>query len=426
MIKEQRNLRAGDIAVITFGCRVNSAESDTIFKLASQTGHGGLVVVNSCAVTAEAVRQARQAIRRGRRDHPDAMIVVTGCAAEVDATAFQAMPEVGAVFGNDAKLQREAWATLPRPAARLSEAKLPAGKPLEPLAAKQRTRAFVQVQNGCDHRCTFCIIPYGRGRSRSISPAAVIDKIKHLVDGGYLEVVLTGIDITSYGQDLPAQPSLGGLVHDILHHVPDLRRLRLSSVDSVEVDDMLLDAFASQPRLMPHVHLSLQSGSNIVLKRMKRRHQRCDAVRFCTELRRRRPEIVFAADLIVGFPTETETDFADSLALIDDCGLAACHVFPFSARPFTPAARMPQLEPSIIKDRAQHLRQRAEEAWTRHLQAQIGRRLLVLAEHGGIARCEDFTKVRHAGAAAGTFCQVTITGSNGKELLALPSLSSCD
>jgi threonylcarbamoyladenosine tRNA methylthiotransferase MtaB len=421
MTEGARHPRAGDVAVVTFGCRVNSVESDRIFKLATQAGHHDLVVINSCAVTAEAVRQARQEIRRRRRDRPGAMIVVTGCAAEVAASAFQTMPEVSAILGNDNKLKRDAWAALPRPAVRFSEPMRPAFKTAETAVAKHRTRAFVQVQNGCDHRCTFCIIPYGRGRSRSIAPSAVVDEIQHLVAGGCAEVVLTGIDITSYGHDLPARPSLGSLVRDILDHVPDLRRLRLSSVDSVEVDDALLEAFASQPRLMPHVHLSLQSGSNLILKRMKRRHQRHDAVRLCTELRRRRPEMVFAADLIVGFPTETETDFADSVALIDDCGLASCHVFPFSARPLTPAARMPQLEPSIIKDRAQRLRERVDKAWSRHLHAQIGRRLPVLMERGGIARCEDFTKVRFAGAAAGTLCAVTITGSNGTELLALPS-----
>ncbi len=411
------NRRGAEIEVITFGCRVNSAESDTIFKLASQAAHHDLVIVNSCAVTNEAVRQARQAIRRRRRDRPQASIIVTGCAAEVDASAFGAMPEVSAVIGNDDKLRRDTWQALLRDSRAVGEPVSPAGDPSETIARKHHTRAFVQVQNGCDHRCTFCIIPFGRGRSRSIVPAAVIGKIEQLVAAGHLEIVLTGIDITSYGHDLPGTPSLGGLVRDILDRIPELRRLRLSSVDSVEVDRLLLEAFATQPRLMPHVHLSLQSGSDLILKRMKRRHRRDDAILFCAELRRKRPEIVFAADLIVGFPTETEKDFADSLALIDDCGLTSCHVFPFSARPTTPAARMPQLQPSIIKDRAQRLRERADRALADHLKRQVGKRLPVLTERGGIARCEDFSKVRYADLAAGTLCDVAIAGTNGKELL---------
>jgi threonylcarbamoyladenosine tRNA methylthiotransferase MtaB len=400
------------IEVITFGCRVNSVESDAIFRRASAAGHRDLVVINSCAVTNEAVRQARQAIRRHRRDRPQASIIVTGCAAEVDAAAFRAMLEVSAVIGNDDKLRQDVWQGLARGSRVLGEPVAAAA------AAKHHTRAFVQVQNGCDHRCTFCIIPFGRGRSRSIAPAAVIAGIKQLMAEGHLEIVLTGIDITAYGHDLPGTPSLGGLVRDILDEVPELRRLRLSSVDSVEVDAALLAAFATQPRLMPHVHLSLQSGSDLILKRMKRRHQRRDAILFCAELRRKRPEMVFTADLIVGFPTETESDFADSLALIDDCGLTSCHVFPFSARPTTPASRMPQLEPAIIKDRAQRLRERADRALADHLKRQVGKRLPVLTERGGIARCEDFSKVRHVGLAAGTLCDVAIAGTNGKELLA--------
>jgi threonylcarbamoyladenosine tRNA methylthiotransferase MtaB len=421
-----RNLAAAGsqsgVDVINFGCRVNSAESAAILSLARNAGHTDLVVVNTCAVTAEAVRQARQAIRRSRRTRPDTPIVVTGCAAEIEPSTFSEMSEVARIVGNGPKILPATWQRCPSEG-RLDPAAVRAGSADAAALAdrsERRTRAFVQVQNGCDHRCTFCVIPLGRGMSRSISSEVVIEQIRQLVAGGYLEVVLTGIDITSYGLDLSGNPGLGALVCAILRAIPDLRRLRLSSVDSVEVDDVLMRAFASEPRLMPQLHLSLQAGSDLILKRMKRRHRRSDAIAFCSRLRRLRPDIVFGADLIVGFPTETEMDFAGTLALIEDCALANCHVFPFSARPTTPAARMPQLDPPLIKERALRLRERADAAWVRHLRAQIGRRLPILTERGGIGRSEDFTKVRYFGSAAGILCDVTISGANDKELLANP------
>jgi threonylcarbamoyladenosine tRNA methylthiotransferase MtaB len=407
------------VAVVNFGCRVNLAESETILRRATEAGHTDLVVINTCAVTAEAVRQARQAIRRQRRHRPHSPIIVTGCAAQVEPASFAAMPEVTLVVSNDRKNEKATWLLRELGDGPQRVRAVQSGAPSAeahpcPLG---HTRAFVPVQNGCDHCCTFCIIPAGRGRSRSVPSEKVVEQVRQLVASGRLEVVLTGVDITAYGRDLPEGGNLGQLVQEILDGVPELRRLRLSSIDSVEVDETLLRLFASEPRLMPHVHLSLQAGSDLILKRMKRRHRRLDAIRFCAGLRRLRPEIVLGADIIVGFPTESEADFAASLALIEECGLTHCHVFPFSARPGTPAARMPQLDAHVIRERAHRLRSRAEVALARHLRAQVGKTLRVLTERSGLARSEDFTKVRYAGAATGTICDVLITGAGATELL---------
>src|ERR1700726_1077811 len=356
------------VDVVTFGCRLNAQESEVIRAHAQAAGLADTVVVNTCAVTAEAVRQSRQAIRRIRRRRPNAQIVVTGCAAQIEPSNFAAMPEVSLVLGNEEKLSARVW-----------QAQRAAGGARGAIAAEEkirvndimavretaahlvdafegRARAFVQVQNGCDHRCTFCIILYGRGNSRSGPMGAVVGVVRRLIANGYREIVLTGLDITAYGADLPGAPKLGRLVKQILKHVPELDRLRLSSIDSIEGGDDLIDALAAEPRLMPHLHLSLQAGDDLILKRMKRRHSRADAVAFCQRVRRLRPDVAFGADLIAGFPTESEAMFARSLDLVDDCGLAHLHVFPFSPRPGTPAARMPQVAPAVVKERARRLR----------------------------------------------------------------------
>jgi threonylcarbamoyladenosine tRNA methylthiotransferase MtaB len=405
------------VAVVNFGCRVNLAESETILQRATEAGHTDLIVINTCAVTAEAVRQARQAIRRQRKHRPDSPIIVTGCAAQVDPARFAAMPEVTRIVGNERKCDRATWRLHGDKSQRVGAIQSDASSSEPHPAPTGHTRAFVPVQNGCDHCCTFCIIPAGRGRSRSVPSQQVVAQVQHSVAAGHLEVVLTGVDMTAYGRDLASGGMLGQLVKAILEGVPELRRLRLSSLDSVEVDEALLGLFADEPRLMPHVHLSLQAGSDLILKRMKRRHRRHDAIRLCARLRQLRPEIALGADIIVGFPTESEADFAASLALIDECGLTHCHVFPFSARPGTPAARMPQLDAQVVRERAHRLRSRAEAALAAHLRAQLGKTLSILTECGGRARSEDFTKVRYAGAAPGTICDVLITGAGAGELL---------
>ncbi|MFC7395693.1 tRNA (N(6)-L-threonylcarbamoyladenosine(37)-C(2))-methylthiotransferase MtaB [Chelatococcus sp. GCM10030263] len=425
------------VDVVTFGCRLNAYESEAMKRQAEAASQAeaanraepvdarpeDLVIINTCAVTAEASRQARQAIRRLRRERPQAKIIVTGCAAQVEAASFSAMAEVDHVIGNAEKMKPETWATL---AGHAPEKTLVG----DIMAVKEtashlvdgfegRARAFVQVQNGCDHRCTFCIIPYGRGNSRSVAMGAVVDQVRRLVDNGYGEVVVTGVDITSYGRDLPGEPSLGRLVKQVLKHVPDLPRLRISSIDSVEADDDLLDALANERRLMPHLHLSLQAGDDLVLKRMKRRHLRDDAIRFCETVRKLRPDVVFGADIIAGFPTETEDMFARSLAIVDECGLTHLHVFPFSPRPGTPAARMPQVDRALVKERARRLREKGEEAYRQHLAAEVGARRKVLAESADLGRTEGFTPVRLAEAVApGRILDVTIAGHDGRELKA--------
>ncbi|WP_439497662.1 tRNA (N(6)-L-threonylcarbamoyladenosine(37)-C(2))-methylthiotransferase MtaB [Bosea sp. (in: a-proteobacteria)] len=393
--------------VITFGCRLNIVESEAIRNEAQAAGLRDLAIVNTCAVTNEATRQARQAIRRLKREQPDRPVVVTGCAAQIDAAGFAAMPETARVIGNAEKMRAETWAALarsnslaadaPSPEEKTTVADIMAETRLTTLALRgfaAHTRGFVQVQNGCDHRCTFCVIPYGRGNSRSLPVEAVIAQARSLVENGARELVLTGVDLTSYGRDLPDAPGLGTLVGALLRALPDLQRLRLSSIDAVEVDDALRELIATESRLMPHLHLSLQHGDDLILKRMKRRHGRDDAIRFCAEMRGLRPDIVFGADLIAGFPTEDEAMFARSLSLIGECGLAYVHVFPYSARPGTPAARMPQLPGEIVSERAARLRAAAATAHAGHLQARIGRPLKVLTERGNTGRAEDFTLLR--------------------------------
>ncbi|MGA8823958.1 MAG: tRNA (N(6)-L-threonylcarbamoyladenosine(37)-C(2))-methylthiotransferase MtaB [Pseudolabrys sp.] len=406
------------IDVVTFGCRLNAYESEVIRREAAAAGVADAVVVNTCAVTAEAVRQAKQTIRRLKREKPDARIVVTGCAAQTESSTFAAMPEVDRVIGNEEKFDAQAWAA----GNKIAVSDIMAVKTMRSHAIDSlegRARAFVQVQNGCDHRCTFCIIPYGRGNSRSLPIDDVVAQARRLVGNGYREVVLTGVDITSYGTNLPGTPRLGALVKRILKDVPELARLRLSSIDSVEADDDLLDALANELRLMPHLHLSLQAGDDLVLKRMKRRHSRRDAIAFCERVRRLRPDVAFGADIIAGFPTESEDMFSRSLDLIDECGLTQLHVFPFSARPGTPAARMPPLERSIVKERARRLREKGQIALRAHLEREIGRRRSVLAESRALGRTEQFTPVRLAAPIApGVILDLTMTGHDGRQLLA--------
>ena len=415
------------VDVVTFGCRLNAAESEVIRREAESAGLTDTVVVNTCAVTAEAVRQARQTIRALRRDRPQAKIVVTGCAAQTEPQTFTAMPETDRVLGNSEKLSAAMWqdtrsafdvGSSPKAIVNdIMSVRHTAPHLVESFSG--RCRAFVQVQNGCDHRCTFCIIPYGRGNSRSVPMGAVVADVERLVANNYNEIVLTGVDLTSYGGDLPGTPKLGTLVKQILRHVPELKRLRLSSIDSIEADRDLIDAFAQQDRLMPHLHLSLQAGDDLILKRMKRRHVRGDAIDFCRLLRNVRPDVVFGADIIAGFPTETEEMFARSLDLVDECGLTHLHVFPFSPRPGTPAARMPQLDRRIIKERAQRLRTHGALALRRHLEAETGVTRRVLLESELIGRTEQFTPVKLSRSAVpGTIVDVKIGGHDGERLLA--------
>jgi threonylcarbamoyladenosine tRNA methylthiotransferase MtaB len=409
------------VEVVTFGCRLNSAESEAMRAHAEAAGHDDLVIVNTCAVTAEATRQARQAIRKLARERPASRIVVTGCAAQIEPDRFAGLDGVAQVVGNHEKMLAQTWAGLEGgETIRVDDifaVRETAPHLVEGL--RGRSRAFVQVQNGCDHRCTFCIIPYGRGNSRSVPMGAVVDQVRLLAENGAREVVLTGVDITSYGNDLPGEPALGRLVKAILRHVPELRRLRLSSIDQVEADRELLDALANEPRLMPHLHLSLQAGDDLILKRMKRRHSRADAILFCAEARRLRPDVVLGADIIAGFPTEDEAMFARSLDLVAECGLTHLHVFPFSPRPGTPAARMPQVAREVVKERARRLRARGAAALEAHLQAEIGAKRQVLMETNALGRTEGFTPVRFARPAApGTIVSAVITGHDGRELLA--------
>ena len=379
------------------GCRLNAYESHAMAEMARAHGVDA-VIVNTCAVTAEAVRKARQDIRRLRRDHPGRRLVVTGCAAQTDPEAFAAMPEVDHVVGNAEKMRPATWSALatgdtePVLVDDIMSVTETAGHLIDGFGT--RSRAYVQVQNGCDHRCTFCIIPYGRGNSRSVPAGVVVDQVRRLVARGFNEVVLTGVDMTSWGADLPGAPRLGDLVSRILRLVPDLPRLRISSIDSIEVDEALMRCIAEEPRLMPHLHLSLQHGSDLILKRMKRRHLRDDAIRFCAEARRLRPDIVFGADVIAGFPTETEAQFADSLDLVGACGLTWLHVFPYSPRAGTPAARMPQVDGATIRARAARLRAAGAEVAARHRAAQPGRVVDVLMETPRMGRTPQFAEIR--------------------------------
>lgn len=408
--------------IITLGCRLNAYESEVMEQEAARSGLGETVIVNTCAVTAEAVRQAQQAIRRARREQPGARIVVTGCAAQIEPERFASMAEVDHVIGNAEKTQPATWD-------RLSGGDLERVKVDDIMSVREtashlldgfgnRARAYVQVQNGCDHRCTFCIIPFGRGPSRSVPAGEVVAQIRRLVDGGQQEIVLTGVDITSWGAELPGTPKLGRLVRQILRHVPELKRLRLSSIDQVEADDELLAALADEERLMPHLHLSLQAGDDMILKRMKRRHLRADAIRFCAEARRLRPDVAFGADLIAGFPTETEAMFEATVDLVDACGLTYLHVFPFSPRTGTPAARMPQVPRQVAKERAQRLRQKGDVALSRHLSVQVGRSVEVLMERDGVGRAPDYAEVAIEGVARGNapLAMVTLGGHDGRRL----------
>lgn len=403
--------------IITLGCRLNIAESAAMAEIAA--GADDLVIVNSCAVTAEAVRQTRQAIRRASRRRPDARIMVTGCAAHTDAAAFAAMPEVARVIGNDEKLAPRSW--LPESQPMVADTTTVADiAPHLASSFAEHTRGFVVVQNGCDHRCTFCIIPYGRGASRSVPAGAVVDHVRRLVDGGVREVVLTGVDLTSYGHDLPGAPTLGLLVERILTGVPDLPRLRLSSLDGVEIDERLLDLLTGEPRVMPHVHLSLQSGDDMILKRMKRRHSRAQAVALVAAMRERRPDIAIGADIIAGFPTETEAMLTNSLNLIAECGIVHGHVFPYSPREGTPAARMPQTDRAVIRDRAARLRDACLMSRNQWLENHIGETVSVLVEASGMGgHAADFAPVALAApASAGTIVAATVTGVEHGRLIA--------
>ncbi len=406
--------------IVTFGCRLNIHESEAMKTAIGD--RGDLTVINSCAVTAEAARQARQTIRRLKREDPGRRIAVTGCAAQTDAARFTAMPEVDFVVGNAEKLKARTWASLAGTPDKLVTSDIMAARDIALPQIQRfegRARGFVQIQNGCDHRCTFCIIPFGRGNSRSLPPETVIAQIRRLVEAGYREIVLTGVDLTSYGPDLASPLPLGTLVRRILREVPELPRLRLSSIDSVEADADLMRALAEEDRLMPHLHLSLQAGDDLILKRMKRRHSRSDAIAFCAEARRLRPDIVFGADLIAGFPTEDEAMFARSLDLIEACGITYLHAFPFSPRPGTPAARMPPVDGAEIKQRAARLRKAGDEAMARFLDAEQGASRDILMERGGIGRTAQFAPVRPDNPApAGSFMRVRVTGHQGRELTA--------
>ncbi|MBP1097409.1 tRNA (N(6)-L-threonylcarbamoyladenosine(37)-C(2))-methylthiotransferase MtaB [Bradyrhizobium diazoefficiens] len=413
------------VEIVTFGCRLNAFEAEVIRSKAEGAGLVDTIVINSCAVTNEAVAQARQSIRKLKRERPGARIVVTGCAAQTQSRMFADMAEVDRVVGNDDKMRSDAWREA-RDAfdigarEKIAVSDIMAVKEMAPHLidgfASGLPRVFVQVQNGCDHRCTFCIIPYGRGNSRSVPMGAVVEQVRALVERGHAEIVLTGVDLTSYGADLPGAPKLGMLTKQILRHVPELKRLRISSIDSIEADNNLLDAIADDARLMPHLHLSLQSGDDMVLKRMKRRHLRGDAIAFCDQVRRLRPDVAFGADIIAGFPTETEAMFSRSLDLVEECGLTFLHVFPYSPRPGTPAARMPQVAGPEIKERARRLRAAGEAALRQRLQAEIGATRDVLIESESQGRTEHYLPVAIAGARVGSVVPRMIVGSDGERL----------
>ena len=422
------------VDIVTFGCRLNTYESEVMRRETQAAGlgeiEGGAIVFNTCAVTGEAVRQARQAIRRARRENPDARIIVTGCAAQTEPGSFGEMGEVDLVIGNDDKLKAQSYRALPEFGVNQFE-KVRVNDIFEVTetashmvdAIEGRARAFVQVQNGCDHRCTFCIIPYGRGNSRSVPAGEVVSQIRKLAENGYREAVITGVDITSYGSDLPGKPSLGNLCARILKLVPEIERLRLSSIDSIEVDEPLMRLIAEEERFMPHLHLSLQAGDNLTLKRMKRRHSREDAIRFCEEAKRLRPDMTFGADIIAGFPTETEEMFENSLRLVDECGLTFLHVFPYSARPGTPAARMPQMDGKIIKDRARRLREKGDQRLEAALSSLVGTTQRVLMEKPQLGRTPHFFQVvTDQPLPEGTVADMRVTGlAEGKLTCMLPA-----
>lgn len=417
------------IKTLTFGCRLNTYETEVMKQKAEEAGlnklDGGAILVNTCAVTGEAVRQAKQAIRKARRENPNARIIVSGCAAQTEPQTFGDMNEVDLVLGNEEKLSSNNYRALPDfginqfEKVRVNDimsVKETASHMVKSIDG--HSRAFVQVQNGCDHRCTFCIIPFGRGNSRSVPAGEVVEQIKKLVGNGYNEIVITGVDATSWGADLPGSPKLGNLVKSILNRIPDLKRLRLSSIDSIEVDEDLLEVIATEQRFMPHLHLSLQHGDDMILKRMKRRHLRDDSIAFCKQIKSLRPDIAFGADIIAGFPTETEAMFENSLSLVDECGLTHLHVFPFSPRPGTPAEKMPQLDRTIIKERAKRLRIKGDEVYTGHLIEWTGKTTDILVEKNNIGRTAQFTPVRVSGdiIEPNTLLTVEITGHDTKVL----------
>ena len=414
------------LEVVTFGCRLNLTESEAIKARAAEAQLQGAVVVNTCAVTAEAVRQSRQAIRRLKRQKPGARILVTGCAAQIEPQTYAAMPEVDAVIGNAEKLHAQTYADFGQglfggTLERLRVNDIMSVTQTAPQMVEHfdnHTRAFLQVQTGCDHRCTFCVIPFGRGNSRSVGLGEVVSEARRLTEHGYAEIVLTGVDITSYGADLPGAPTLGALCARLLKLVPGIKRLRLSSIDSIEADAMLMRLIAEEERLMPHFHLSAQSGDDLILKRMKRRHSRADTIKFCEDVRRARPDAVFGADLIAGFPTETEAMFENSVKLVEDAGLSFLHVFPFSARPGTPAAKMPPMPGAMVKDRAARLRAIGDDARARHLQSLLGQTRTLLMERGGIGRAPCFTPAK-LDAAPGSFIRARFTGVANDTLIAV-------
>jgi len=416
------------VDVVTFGCRLNAFESEVIAREAERAGLSDTIVINSCAVTNEAVAQARQSIRRLKREQPGARIVVTGCAAQTQPKMFAEMAEVDRVIGNDDKMRGEAWRATTEafsaaaPSEKIAVSDIMAVRAMAPHLvdgfARGLPRVFVQVQNGCDHRCTFCTIPFGRGNSRSVPMASVVEQVRSVNERGHAEVVLTGVDLTSYGTNLPGAPRLGTLIKQILRHVPELKRLRISSIDSIEADSDLLDVIAEDERLMPHLHLSLQSGDDLILKRMKRRHSRQHAIEFCAQVKRLRPDIALGADIIAGFPTETEAMFKRSLDLVDECDLTFLHVFPYSPRPLAPAARMPQVVGGTIKERAKRLRAAGEAALRKRLAREVGATRNVLIESAAQGRTEHYLPVAIAGDVPGAVRALTIAGNDGARLTA--------
>jgi len=427
MAESAPTIARSSLDILTLGCRLNAYESEVMRGHAQAAGVEDAVIVNTCAVTAEAVRQARQAIRRARRERPDASIIVTGCAAQIDPASFAEMPEVTRVIGNAEKMKAETFAGMgitdtPRVQVNdIMSVRETAAHLVDGLDG--RARAFVQVQTGCDHRCTFCIIPYGRGNSRSVPAGEVVDQVKRLVATGHYEIVLTGVDLTSWGADLPNAPKLGNLIARILKLVPDLEQLRLSSIDAIEIDEALFDLLAHEPRIAPHLHLSFQSGDDMILKRMKRRHSRADAINLCHRLRDARPDMAFGADLIAGFPTETDAMFANTLASVDECGIDYLHVFPYSPRPQTPAAKMPQVARDVVKARAALLRQKGGERLALRLGQHVGQTAMALVEAGGRARLSNFAPVRIDGASPepGRPARFNLVSRTATELVGVPA-----
>jgi len=414
-----------NIKFSTLGCRLNSYETESMRNMAGTVGLNNAVVINTCAVTQQAVSKSRREIRRLRRENPNSTLIVTGCAAQIDPMSFSKMGEVDFVLGNSEKMRPEIWSNLASGAPVESErVQVDDIMSISETASHlidgfgTRSRAYVQIQNGCDHRCTFCTIPFGRGNSRSVPAGVVVEQIKSLVQKGYNEIVLTGVDLTSWGADLPTHPRLGNLITRILRLVPDLNRLRISSIDSIEVDEEFLDAIATERRLMPHFHLSLQHGDDLILKRMKRRHLRADAILFCEKVRTLRPEVTFGADIIAGFPTESDEHFENSIKLVEECGLTWLHIFPYSKRDGTPAARMPQIDGRTIKSRAELLRSLGKKVRSKHLKEQIGRKHKVLMESSSLGRTEQFAEVLFASPKQeGSIVDATISDASNSQLM---------